>query len=110
MKKLLTLACLAALLAPISAHANYAKDNCGGQEYLGNEGSKYPHLHCGKDFLTLSRSKNDHINLAPNSVKAAKACNKTAELLAAPIWNAQNTTNPGAITTALQSFQHDGCR
>jgi hypothetical protein len=84
--------------------ANYKKDYCGNTDYVGNTGAKYPHLHCGKSFFTLSRSGNDHINFngRPN-------CNKVNEVLA----DAQNqygsAADAAAITTALEAYRDAGC-
>jgi hypothetical protein len=110
MRKHLSAVCFAAALIPEMAWADYKKDYCGGVEYVGQDaGNKYPHLHCGKDFLAFSYSPNSHKNLAPNSIARDKKCNATNDLLANPTWNATNTTNPGAITAALQTFQGAGC-
>jgi hypothetical protein len=110
MRKLVIAAGFGAVLIPAAAVANYKTQYCGGVEYVGQaDGNKYPHLHCNKDYLTFSYSKNNHKNLAPNSIARDKKCNATNDLLANPLWDATNTTNPGAITTALQAFQAAGC-
>lgn len=84
---------------------NYKKAYCGGQDYVGNAGGKYPHLHCGKDFFTLSRSKSDHINFndKPN-------CNKVDETLADPDRNYGSANDKAAITTALTAYKNAGCQ
>jgi len=90
---------------PTAAFAlNYKKDYCGNQDYVGNTGAKYPHMHCGKSFFTLSRSGNDHINFngRPN-------CNKVDEVLADSQNQYGSATNPAAITTALQAYKAAGC-
>ncbi len=46
----------------LAAGVNIKKKNCGNQEYVGNSGGNYPHLHCDKDFLTLSEGPNQHTN------------------------------------------------
>jgi len=61
------------LVLAVSASAgSFKKDYCDNQEYFnrsGNDvGSKYPHLHCGKKFVTYSKSKRNHINF----LKSAK--------------------------------------
>ena len=39
----------------LSAEAvNYKREYCDGEEYVGNEGREKPHIHCGKDFFTMS--------------------------------------------------------
>ena len=60
------------LLVAISASAgSFKKDYCENQEYFNKSGkdvgSKYPHLHCGKDFVTYSKSKKNHINFLKGS-------------------------------------------
>lgn len=52
------------LVVPAYAGVNFKSQYCNGQDYAGNDGNKYPHLHCGKDFLVFSESKNDHKYLA----------------------------------------------
>ncbi len=49
-------------------------DYCHNQDYVGNPSS---HLHCGKSFLTLSRSSSQHDNLQGR-------CNKIDEILRDP--------------------------
>ncbi len=91
--------------APRPAFAvNYKKDYCGGEDYVGNAGSKYPHLHCGKDFLTLSRSGSDHINFngRPN-------CNKVNEVLDDVAGNYGSASDKAAITNALTAYKNAGC-
>ena len=54
MKITLVLAALTLLVLATEA-VNIKKKYCGNDEYVGNPGSKYPHLHCGKNFITLSK-------------------------------------------------------
>jgi hypothetical protein len=100
---ILTLALLMAMPAAALA-ANYKKDYCGNQDYVGNTGARYPHMHCGKGFITLSRSGNDHINFngRPN-------CNKVNEVLADAQNQYGNANNPAAITTTLEAYKTAGC-
>ncbi len=42
------------------AAGNIKNKYCGNQEYV--PGNTYPHLHCDKDFLTLSEGPNQHTN------------------------------------------------
>lgn len=91
--------------APTPAFAvNYKTAYCGGNDYVGNVGGKYPHLHCGKDFFTLSRSKSDHINFndKPN-------CNKVDEVLGDPDRNYGSANDKAAITNALTAYKNAGC-
>jgi|TARA_R110000782_G_scaffold34554_2_gene82538 hypothetical protein len=70
-----------------SAQANLKKDYCSNQEYYTNagvnDGSKYPHLHCGKTFLTYSASSGKHYNFvvgdALKTGTAGSACSKADE-------------------------------
>jgi hypothetical protein len=110
MRKLLIAACFGAALVPGIAWADYKKDYCGGVEYVGqDDGNKYPHLHCGKNFLTFSYAANSYKNLAQNSIVANKKCNATDDLLNNPPYDETNTTNPGGITATLQAFKVGGC-
>jgi hypothetical protein len=63
-------------------------------------------LHCGKRFFTLSKAKkkNNHINF-----NGRGNCNKVDQVLAD--WQNQygSAANPGAITTALQTYRAAGC-
>jgi hypothetical protein len=89
---------------PVTAKAvNYKKDYCGNADYVGNTGAKYPHLHCGKSFFTLSKSTG-HINF-----NGRGNCNKVEEVLADKQNQYGTAADPGAITTALESYQGDGC-
>lgn len=103
-KALLIISVLIPFLPGPAFAINYKKDYCGGAEYVGNAGGKYPHLHCTKDIFTLSRSKTDHINLhnRPN-------CNKVAEILSDPGRNYSSANNAAAITNALTAYQTAGC-
>ncbi len=95
---------LTLLFAPSDAAAvNFKKAYCKKQDYLGNPSNKYPHLHCGPSFFTLSRGA-DHVNLNSHG-----NCKKANELLADPPWNAKNSNDPGAITAAIMAFVADGC-
>lgn len=42
---------------------NYKRDFCNNQEYLGNPGSKRPHLHCGSNFMSYKKANGDHSNI-----------------------------------------------
>lgn len=109
MRKFIVAACLGTAFVPAIASANYKRLYCNGEEYVGNLGDKRPHLHCTKDFMAFKYADGTHKNLAPNSIPRDKKCNATDDLLANPEWNNANTTNPGAITAALQAFHTAGC-
>jgi len=100
---LMTLA-LSVLLTTTALAVNYKKDYCGNQEYVGNTGSRYAHLHCGKDFFTLSKTSSNHINF-----NGRGNCNKVDEVLADKEGYYGTAKNMGAITTALTSYKTAGC-
>lgn len=83
---------------------DYKKTYCGNQEYVGNSGARYAHLHCGKSFFTLSRAKTDKVNFngRPN-------CNKVDEVLADKQNQYGSANDPQAITNALDAYKADGC-
>jgi hypothetical protein len=66
-----------------NAHANLKKDYCSNQTYYTNagadDGSTYPHLHCGKSFLTYSSGSNHYNFVVGDQLKtgtAGSACSK----------------------------------
>ncbi len=99
MKAFLVLSAVVIFALAVEA-VNFKKDYCKNQDYVGNPGSRYPHLHCGKSFLTLSRSKSQHDNLEGR-------CNKVAELLSDPRFFYAGIKE---ITVVLQAYRKDGCR
>ena len=81
---------------------NIKKKYCGNQEYVGNPGSKYPHLHCGKSFITLSKAKKNHNNLQGK-------CNVVKNIIGDPNSYYGNAGNVQAITNALTAYENDSC-
>ena len=107
MRKTILVLCIVSLLLPTAALAgNYKKAYCGNKEYLGNPGKKYPHLHCGKDFLTFSESAKKHLNL--HDVKAG--CKRAANVISDKDINAKTTEDPQAITKAVKAFMDAECK
>lgn len=107
-------ACIAILfllnvLLVVDAYAgvNFKKDYCNGQDYVGNAGNKYPHLHCGKDFLVFSESKNDHKYLGQGEdvycERTRAALDKIRPLVA------NNAIDQAALDDTL-SFARDYCK
>ncbi len=94
------IALVLAALVLVSAAVNFKKQYCGNQEYVGNPGHKYPHLHCGKNFLTLSRDSNRHTGLI-------ERCNKIKEILEDNYYG--EATNTQLITAALKLYFKDVC-
>jgi len=109
-KHLKQFACLAAVLVPLIALAKgYDKDYCGGNEYVGNPSNKYPHLHCKKDVFTFSTSASKHDNMHEGQGARGAGCKRAAKILEDKPYNSENSTDPGAITTAIEGFVRDYC-
>lgn len=81
---------------------NIKKTYCNNEEYIGNRGGKYPHLHCGKSFITLSKTKTNHLNMQGK-------CNTVNRVLGDPQGNYGNAGNPGAITAVLRAYANADC-
>ena len=81
---------------------NIMREYCGNQEFVGNAANRYPHLHCGKRFLTLSRSGKNHVNLQGN-------CNKVNSILGDIDYNYGTAADPAAITRVLRDYYEDDC-
>ncbi len=96
------IALVLAALVLVSEAVNFKKQYCGNHEYVGNRGHKYPHLHCGKNFLTLSRESNRHTGLI-------EKCNKINEILADKRNYYGEATDPQKITAALKLYFRDVC-
>jgi len=101
MKFILVVSLFVILLLAVEA-VNIRKVYCDNQEYVGNPGGKKPHLHCGKDFLSLKRSSGKHNNLEG-------ACNKVNEILGDPDNYYGTAGDPAAITRVLTKYQEDDC-
>ncbi len=101
MKIFVTIVAFTSLLL-IAEAVNFKKDYCGNQEYVGNAGGRYPHMHCGKSFLTFSQSKSNHNNLQGR-------CTKVNELLGDREEYYGTASNPNDITDVLQSYHDDDC-
>jgi hypothetical protein len=98
---------LGSLLIATSAFANYSKSYCGGSEYLGNAGSKYPHLHCAKDHFTFSKTSSNHKNL--NGLGGKKCVGPIDEILADIHNGTYKLADSAAVVTALTAFKTAGC-
>ena len=86
----------------VGAAVNIRKKYCNNKEFIGNRPSKYPHLHCGKGFLTLSRSKSNHKNIQG-------CCNKVNEVLGSRDHYYGHAADPQSITAVLRAYQRDDC-
>lgn len=104
MLKLTMATVVMAVTMSTAAFANYKKDYCGNQDYVGNTGARYAHLHCGKSFFTLSKTSTSHINF-----NGRGNCNKVNDVLADKQNYYGTAANMAAITTALEAYKTDGC-
>ena len=64
------------------------------EEYIGNPGNKYPHIHRRRNFSVYSRRKHDHVNLQDPG--------KAREVLKNEDYS--NAENPEAITKTLKQY------
>jgi hypothetical protein len=103
-KRILLVVALLMTLSTTAFAANYKRDYCGNQEYVGNTGARYPHLHCGSNFFTLSRTGSNHINF-----NGRGNCNKVNEVLDDKDNQYGRAADPAAITTALDAYKTAGC-
>lgn len=88
MKHLMTVlgALIALAVTAQTAQANLKKDYCSNQTYYtdsgADDGNTYPHLHCGKNFLTYSSGSNHYNFVVGDQLKtgtAGSACYKAAD-------------------------------
>ncbi len=101
MKTFLIMSVFVVLLLTIEA-VNIKKDYCGNEEYVGNSGGKYPHLHCGKSFLTLSKSSGNHNNIQGR-------CTKVKEIFEDEESYYGSAKDPSAITAVLKEYYDYDC-
>ena len=105
MKLPLIALCLLSFILINAVEANYKKDYCGNQEFV--PGTKYPHLHCGKNFFTLSYSGgNKHVNFVG---KKGVMCSNVNKVLGSPCEYDNFDTFP-AILQAIQKFKEKECQ
>ena len=103
MKLPLIALCLLSFILINAVEANYKKDYCGNQEFL--PGTKYPHLHCGKDFFTLSYSGgNKHVNFIGSK---GVQCSNVKKVLDYP--SDYGIDQQEEIKNAIKKFQKDYC-
>lgn len=81
---------------------NIKRVYCDNQEFVGNLPSRYPHLHCGKSFLTLSRTGSNHLNMQGQ-------CNVVDRVLSDWEFYYGRARDPQAITNVLNHYQGDRC-
>lgn len=109
-KSISTISC-AIFLASVSSFANasdlmlnFKKTFCGNQEYLGNAGSKRPHLHCGEKFIAYKKASGDHLNIAEQGT-----CSRTDLVFDDIKANKNAFADYQEIYNALVSFHQSGC-
>ncbi|NGZ08543.1 MAG: hypothetical protein CV088_04030 [Nitrospira sp. LK70] len=105
-------ACIAVLLNLLLVGVAYAGVNfksqyCNGQDYVGNDGNKYPHLHCGKDFLVFSESKNNHKYLGKGDDIYCERTRAALDKIRPLVQN--NAIEEAALNDTL-SFARDYCK
>ena len=101
----LTLATLLALavLVVLTEATNYKRKYCGGATYVGNPGSKTPHLHCDKSYMAFKAKDGQHTNFFD---KKGARCTVIRNLDSSK-WS--TASDPGAITTAVNNFLEGEC-
>jgi hypothetical protein len=99
--KTLTAAALSLfVLIPSVSYADLKSTYCGGKEYLGNPGNKYPHLHCGKDFITYSKKSDNHAEIMRGSQPSCERLRSTLDV----------EQGDGELRTALKKVGQDFCK
>ncbi|MCL9685130.1 hypothetical protein [Legionella maioricensis] len=83
---------------------NYKKTFCNNQDYLGNDGAKRPHLHCGSSFMSYKKNNGDHSNITE-----VGDCLRTNAVFDHIKSNRQAFANYQAIYNALVSYHQAGC-
>ena len=105
MKLPLIALCLLSFILINAVEANYKKDYCGNQEFV--PGTKYPHLHCGKGFFTLSyKGGNKHVNFVG---KKGVMCSNVNKVLGSPC-EYDNFNRFPAIINAIKKFNKKECQ
>uniref|UniRef100_A0A1X7U4W5 Uncharacterized protein n=1 Tax=Amphimedon queenslandica TaxID=400682 RepID=A0A1X7U4W5_AMPQE len=105
MKLPLIALCLLSFILINAAEANYRKDYCGNQEFVPC--TKYPHLHCGKRFFTLSyNGGKKHVNFIG---KKGAMCSNVKKVLGSPGQYDNFNTVP-AIANAIIKFDDNECQ
>lgn len=83
-------------------NANYREEYCENSIYIP-QGNRYPHLHCGKKFFTLSVTSDiKEVFIGTRGVN----CGKVKKVLDDP-WRYYK--NKGEIEKVLQRFYHKEC-
>ena len=100
---LIALCLLSFILINAVEATNYKKKYCGNEEFV--PGVKYPHLHCGKDFFTLSYSGgNKHVNFVDGN---GAQCKKIDKVLDSP--SEYGIDEIDEIKDAINNFKKHEC-
>ena len=92
-----------ALFVVLSEATNYKEAYCEGKTYVGNAENKKPHLHCGKDSMTLKLSSGKDTSFFDK--KGAK-CTVVSNLDKSK-WSGASDSK--AITNAVNRFLEGEC-
>ena len=92
-----------ALFVVLSEATNYKEAYCEGKTYVGNAENKKPHLHCGKDSMTLKLSSGKDTSFFD---KKGARCSVLSYLDKSE-WS--GASDPKAITNAVNSFLEGEC-
>ena len=92
------------MASPILPGVNFKNEYCGNKEYLGNEGAKAPHLHCGKSFIAYKKANGDHLNMAEHG-----NCVRTDLVFDDIKANKEKFANYAEIYNALVAFHQADC-
>ena len=108
MKLPLIALCLLSFILIGAAKPNYKKDYCGNKDYVP-QGDTLPHLHCGKDFFTLSYAKSsgkkEHVNFIGRN---GAQCSNINKVLGSPS-EYGNFDKITAIKNAIDDFNKYEC-
>uniref|UniRef100_A0A1X7U3P4 Uncharacterized protein n=1 Tax=Amphimedon queenslandica TaxID=400682 RepID=A0A1X7U3P4_AMPQE len=100
MKLPLIALCLLSFILINAAEAKSYKEYCDGREFFPN-GEKYPHLHCGNGFFTLSYSKKDKVNFITSG---GIQCDRVRKVL-----DAGHINKYPEIRARIEAFNRDYC-
>ena len=107
MKTLLVLVVLALSVLIVQA-ANLKRQYCGNEEFLGNDPpTRYPHLHCGRRYITLSLQSNNHINFFDK--KGIVRCNVILNMVINNPGSYEHAEYPQVIQNVATDFYGDFC-
>ena len=101
MKFIFALAAL--LLFAIAVEADFKKDYCGRQEYVGIGRRGHAHLHCGDNWMVFTSGGGAHKDLVKNNQVRCAAINE----ITPDSYANESEDNKNAIKAALDSLKTD---